>query len=305
MAAQSGMTVCAVIHQPRTSVFALFDDLILLGRTSAKFGGRTVYCGPTGRAVEYFEGLGYAFPPKENPADVFIDIVSGTHSDFRPVSSPLEAAVAPLAPLQGGTGTPPGPSDRKVLGGGGGGGGGGRRGAAGLRSPRLNLADAWAVNAERHAAAMALRIGGNPAEMTGAGAGGGGGGGGGGGEKERASTVQFKPLFGRSDFNDDSGGGGAASGDEDEDDDDDDDDDDDGGGAGRASSSSARAGRAMTDVVALEAARALRTMESAMTQLGVRLKDHEGRRTPGSARQLRLFVERQAVQVPATPRSFR
>ena len=166
MAAQSGMTVCAVIHQPRTSVFALFDDLILLGRTSAKFGGRTVYCGPTGRAVEYFEGLGYAFPPKENPADVFIDIVSGTHSDFRPVSSPLEAAVAPLAPLQGGTGTPPGPSDRKVLG------GGGRRGAAGLRSPRLNLADAWAVNAERHAAAMALRIGGNPAEMTGAGAGG-------------------------------------------------------------------------------------------------------------------------------------
>jgi hypothetical protein len=45
-------------------VFALFDDLLLLGRTSAKFGGRTVYSGPAQGALGYFEGLGYAFPPK-------------------------------------------------------------------------------------------------------------------------------------------------------------------------------------------------------------------------------------------------
>jgi ABC-type multidrug transport system ATPase subunit len=64
IASLSGMTVCAVIHQPRASVFALFDDLILLGRTNATLGGRTVYSGPAALAAHYFETLGYRFPPK-------------------------------------------------------------------------------------------------------------------------------------------------------------------------------------------------------------------------------------------------
>ena len=80
LAAREGMTVVAVIHQPRTSVFELFDDLILLGRTSAKLGGRTVYSGLANGAQKYFEYRGFIFPPQENPADVFIDIVSGSYA---------------------------------------------------------------------------------------------------------------------------------------------------------------------------------------------------------------------------------
>lgn len=64
IATLSGMTVCAVVHQPRASVFALFDDLLLLGRTNATLGGRTVYSGPAAHAAPYFETLGYCFPPK-------------------------------------------------------------------------------------------------------------------------------------------------------------------------------------------------------------------------------------------------
>ena len=80
LAAQEGMTVVAVIHQPRTSVFELFDDLILLGRSSATLGGRTVYSGPANAAQRYFEYRGFLFSPQENPADLFIDIVSGSYS---------------------------------------------------------------------------------------------------------------------------------------------------------------------------------------------------------------------------------
>jgi ABC-type multidrug transport system ATPase subunit len=39
LAALKGHTVVASIHQPRSSIFALFDDLILLSE------GQIVYCG--------------------------------------------------------------------------------------------------------------------------------------------------------------------------------------------------------------------------------------------------------------------
>merc|ERR1719188_918368 len=54
---QLGMTIVMVIHQPRYSLFTQIDDVLLLGK-----GGRTVYTGPTDRAVEYFEGLGFTMP---------------------------------------------------------------------------------------------------------------------------------------------------------------------------------------------------------------------------------------------------
>lgn len=36
-----------------------------------------VYCGPVAGAAPYFEGLGYALPLHQNPADAFLDICSG------------------------------------------------------------------------------------------------------------------------------------------------------------------------------------------------------------------------------------
>jgi len=79
-----GMTSIMVIHQPRYSLFTLFDDVLLLGK-----GGQTVYLGPSLGAKPYFEGLGFAMPNDENPADWFMDVLSGEVAnsrvaDFRP-----------------------------------------------------------------------------------------------------------------------------------------------------------------------------------------------------------------------------
>jgi len=67
-----GMTSIMVIHQPRFSLFTLFDDVLLLGK-----GGQTVYLGPSTGAKPYFESLGFTMPSDENPADWFMDILSG------------------------------------------------------------------------------------------------------------------------------------------------------------------------------------------------------------------------------------
>jgi hypothetical protein len=41
----------------------MFDDVMLLGK-----GGRLVFLGPSRLALPYFESLGFALPPNENPA---------------------------------------------------------------------------------------------------------------------------------------------------------------------------------------------------------------------------------------------
>jgi len=68
--AREGHTVVVSIHQPRSSIFAMFTGVYLLAN------GRQVYSGPTDGATEYFASLGYELPPKFNPADFFIDLVS-------------------------------------------------------------------------------------------------------------------------------------------------------------------------------------------------------------------------------------
>eukprot|EP00179_Madagascaria_erythrocladioides_P008346 CAMPEP_0198309828 /NCGR_PEP_ID=MMETSP1450-20131203/2080_1 /TAXON_ID=753684 ORGANISM="Madagascaria erythrocladiodes, Strain CCMP3234" /NCGR_SAMPLE_ID=MMETSP1450 /ASSEMBLY_ACC=CAM_ASM_001115 /LENGTH=853 /DNA_ID=CAMNT_0044012607 /DNA_START=34 /DNA_END=2591 /DNA_ORIENTATION=+ len=70
MLARSGRTVIATIHQPRSGIFELFDDLLLLA------DGRVAYAGPCDRAVAYFAKLGHECPQYTNPADYFLDITS-------------------------------------------------------------------------------------------------------------------------------------------------------------------------------------------------------------------------------------
>ncbi|KAK3280069.1 hypothetical protein CYMTET_12076 [Cymbomonas tetramitiformis] len=67
-------TVVAVIHQPRYQVFSLFNETCLLGPSAA--GGRMVYLGPSVKALQYFENLGFRLPLNENPADFFLDCIS-------------------------------------------------------------------------------------------------------------------------------------------------------------------------------------------------------------------------------------
>jgi len=69
---QLGMTCIMVIHQPRYSLFTLFDDVLLLGK-----GGNTVYLGESAGAKTYFDDLGFLMLKDENRADWFMDVISG------------------------------------------------------------------------------------------------------------------------------------------------------------------------------------------------------------------------------------
>jgi len=68
--AQGGRTIVSSIHQPRSSIFALFDDVVILSE------GKMVYNGPAAEMVGYFSKIGYAMPENYNPADFVLDLVS-------------------------------------------------------------------------------------------------------------------------------------------------------------------------------------------------------------------------------------
>lgn len=52
--------VVMVVHQPRYSLFTLFDEVLLLG-----LGGQTVYLGASEGALPYFRNLGFKMPEHE------------------------------------------------------------------------------------------------------------------------------------------------------------------------------------------------------------------------------------------------
>ncbi|ORY18078.1 hypothetical protein BCR33DRAFT_777678 [Rhizoclosmatium globosum] len=70
--ASLGLTIVAVIHQPRYEIFQQFNDILMLVP-----GGKTAYIGPTAFVVAYFKELGYFFDALANPADILMDILSG------------------------------------------------------------------------------------------------------------------------------------------------------------------------------------------------------------------------------------
>ncbi|KAG8980991.1 hypothetical protein FRC05_003890 [Tulasnella sp. 425] len=61
-------TVVFTIHQPRSNIVALFDQLIVLAQ------GRTVYAGEFAKCQDYFESIGHPCPPGFNIADYLIDL---------------------------------------------------------------------------------------------------------------------------------------------------------------------------------------------------------------------------------------
>uniref|UniRef100_A0AAX7UVQ7 ABC transporter domain-containing protein n=1 Tax=Astatotilapia calliptera TaxID=8154 RepID=A0AAX7UVQ7_ASTCA len=67
--ANNGRTIILSIHQPRYTIYRLFDSLTLL------VNGHQVYHGPARSALEYFSG--YICEPHNNPADFFLDVING------------------------------------------------------------------------------------------------------------------------------------------------------------------------------------------------------------------------------------
>jgi ABC-type multidrug transport system ATPase subunit len=71
--ADLGHTVVASIHQPRSSIYALFDDLILLSE------GSIVYSGPAEGVLGHFASLGHTCPEHYNPAEFLADLIAIDH----------------------------------------------------------------------------------------------------------------------------------------------------------------------------------------------------------------------------------
>ncbi|XP_008991251.1 broad substrate specificity ATP-binding cassette transporter ABCG2 isoform X2 [Callithrix jacchus] len=68
---KQGRTIIFSIHQPRYSIFKLFDSLTLLA------SGRLMFHGPAQEALGYFESAGYHCEAYNNPADFFLDVING------------------------------------------------------------------------------------------------------------------------------------------------------------------------------------------------------------------------------------
>uniref|UniRef100_A0A8D2CX64 Broad substrate specificity ATP-binding cassette transporter ABCG2 n=1 Tax=Sciurus vulgaris TaxID=55149 RepID=A0A8D2CX64_SCIVU len=71
---KQGRTIIFSIHQPRYSIFKLFDSLTLLA------SGKLMFHGPAQEALGYFESAGYHCEPYNNPADFFLDVINGDSS---------------------------------------------------------------------------------------------------------------------------------------------------------------------------------------------------------------------------------
>ncbi|KAL3336846.1 hypothetical protein AABB24_029495 [Solanum stoloniferum] len=80
--AQDGHTVICSIHQPRGSVYAKFDDIVLLA------GGSLIYAGlARDEVLAYFSKFGYICPDHVNPAEFLADLISIDYSSRESVYS--------------------------------------------------------------------------------------------------------------------------------------------------------------------------------------------------------------------------
>ncbi|KAI5821298.1 hypothetical protein BZA77DRAFT_238132 [Pyronema omphalodes] len=90
-------TVIFTIHQPKSNIVALFDQLVLLAK------GRCVYSGPFDRCQEYFDGEGYKCPPGFNIADYLVDLTM--HAEQRRALPQNDHEEPPFASSSGAAGS--------------------------------------------------------------------------------------------------------------------------------------------------------------------------------------------------------
>jgi ABC-type multidrug transport system ATPase subunit len=72
-------TVIFTIHQPRSNIVALFDNLILLAN------GRAVYSGPFSQCQAYFDNIGFPCPPGFNIGDYLVDLTMHAGTVHTPI----------------------------------------------------------------------------------------------------------------------------------------------------------------------------------------------------------------------------
>ncbi|KAE8153763.1 P-loop containing nucleoside triphosphate hydrolase protein [Aspergillus avenaceus] len=74
------------IHQPSTTTFELFDNLLLLS------GGKTCYYGPVSSISDYFDRIGYTIPSHTNSAEYLLDLVSSDFTVHEDVATKIQAS---------------------------------------------------------------------------------------------------------------------------------------------------------------------------------------------------------------------
>ncbi|CAF1249276.1 unnamed protein product [Adineta steineri] len=93
-----GCTIIFSIHQPRYSIFKLFDNIILLCK------GKCIYQGPPNEVVPYFATHNYQCEKYDNPADFALDVLieaSKTKDSLKKLTkaylrSPMQARMSEL-----------------------------------------------------------------------------------------------------------------------------------------------------------------------------------------------------------------
>jgi len=73
--AKEGHTVVCSIHQPRGSIYNMFDDLCLISE------GQTLFCGPVDEVLGHFSAMGLPLPSRANPPEFLADMISIDYSD--------------------------------------------------------------------------------------------------------------------------------------------------------------------------------------------------------------------------------
>lgn len=76
--AKLDISIITIIHQPRMEIFEMLDDLILLAN------GQIIYEGPEDHVQQFFENVGFQFPPHANFGDVVTDIITGNGREYKP-----------------------------------------------------------------------------------------------------------------------------------------------------------------------------------------------------------------------------
>lgn len=74
--AQGGRTILMAINQPSSSLFYLFDKVLVLSE------GSSIYFGKREDVMNYFASIGYVPPVTMNPADFVLDLANGMQSSI-------------------------------------------------------------------------------------------------------------------------------------------------------------------------------------------------------------------------------
>ncbi|RHY80807.1 hypothetical protein DYB26_000602 [Aphanomyces astaci] len=84
-----GGSCIVALLQPPPEVVELFDDIMMLSE------GHLVYHGPRKFTLPYFQGLGFTCPPRTDPSDFLIEVVSGRGAKYYPTDAPSPCLVSP------------------------------------------------------------------------------------------------------------------------------------------------------------------------------------------------------------------